>query len=272
MRTDDHRHGTEAGNEQHARDGEPACEPCREAKRAASRRRDKRKAMGYRYQMPVGHELYDELILAREQGARLADIAGWAGLAESQVWRIIRGGPEQIVLARTWERLNSAIIRQAITPVGITRRIQALMRLGYSTTRIATEAGCHHDTIRDARDEPRAYLAAWVRTGIADAYDRLSMTPATGETKQFKAGVSRTRNRAIRCNYLPPLAWTNIDDPNDVPDFEAWRPVAQRRTGELVAEWLHLLGLGVSEEHAASQLGVTIEAAKKALERAGAAA
>lgn len=268
MNANDPRHGTEAGHEQHVRDNETPCEACREAKLRAARRRSKRKTMGYVYSLPVGPDNYQALTQAREQGARLSDIADWTGLALSQVHRIIHGGPEQVVMARTWQKINRMTMRQPVTTIGVTRRIQALMWLGYSPVRIAEAAGCHRDTIRDARDEPPQFLTIAVRNGIAAAYNRLSMTPADGDTKQLKAGVARTRNRAIRCNYLPPLAWTNIDDPNDVPDPKHWKPVRAWHGPELLKEWAHLTGLGVGEDQAAKQLGITLESVEKAHERA----
>lgn len=264
MSPEDPRHGSEAGNEQHLRDGENPCDACVEADRIASRRRSKRKAMGYRYQAPLG-DIYWRLQTLRAQGATYDDLMEWSGVVESQIWRALNGSPETIVYARTWHRLNDMNVGRIITPIGITRRIRALMWLGYSAQQIAAASGCHPDTIRDARDQPREFLARKVKTGIADAYDRLSMTLPTGDTKQERAGITRSRNYARHNGWLAPFAWINVDDVNEHPDSG----YDQRRymRDELAAEWAFLEAAGVSIHAAASQLGVTVKAIEKAVER-----
>lgn len=219
MHPRDQRHGTEAGHEQHLRDGEDPCDACVEGDRIASRRRGKRKAMGYRYQAPLG-DIYWRIHSLRNEGATYDDLMAWSGVVESQIWRVLNGGPDTLVYARTWHRLNDMQPGRIITPLGVTRRIRALMWLGFSAQQIAAEAGCHPDTVRDARDEPREFLARKVKIGIADAYDRLSLTLPQGATKQDRAGISRSRNYARRNGWLAPLMWDQIDSPNEHPELD----------------------------------------------------
>ena len=47
------------------------------------------------------------------------------------------------------------------------------------------------------------------------------MTIPEGETKQHRAGITRSRNYATRHGWLPPLAWDDIDDGLEKP--EGWQ-------------------------------------------------
>lgn len=213
MNPNDPRHGTEAGHEQHIRDGEPPCPACIDGDLKASRRRAKRKAMGHIYTRQLGHKLHTKLQNHREAGATFEDIARWAGISESQVWRLLDAGPTGKVYARTWLALANMQPTPTLTTIGATRRVRALMTLGYSKIRLAEETGVHADTIRNIARNPD-FAALRVREAIAEAYERLSMTPAVGRTQQERAGVTRAINTAKRNGWEPPLSWESIDDPN----------------------------------------------------------
>jgi hypothetical protein len=271
MTPEDARHGSEAGHEQHLRDNETPCEPCYDAKIKAARRRTKLKTMGYRYTLPLGAANHQKIRDAYELGGTHASIGAWFGLCESEVWRYLHGAPEQTVYARTWKRINSTPpFPRPVTAIGVTRRIQALLWLGHSPRTIADRAGVHLDTIRDARDAPRQFLAERVREGVARAYAELSMTLPDARDRYARASATRVRGGARKAGYLPPLAWDAIDDPGEVP-AGPWRPVHARPAAELLAEWDHLRSLGVSLARAAEQLGVTVDAIEKAIARRAAA-
>lgn len=228
MTPDDPRHGTEAGHEQHHRDNEPPCEPCYRGKLNASRRRTKRKTMGYRYMVPVGVRLHSQLMGLRADGARIRDIATAAGVSSSVVCRVLNEGPEYNVYSRTWTKLAAAAPAPVPTPLGVTRRIQALFALGYGAEWVAREAGCCKETITDARDHPREYYAKKVIDGVVAAYDRLCMTPATSDARQVRAGITRARRFAQRQGFAPPLAWDDIDtDP--APNYGTKAPTRGAR-------------------------------------------
>jgi len=217
MHPNDFRHGTEAGHEQHRRDGEDPCQPCLDAKLKAARRRTKRKTQGHRYTLPAG-AAWDRVQRWRDGGASLDDIASITGLEESVTSRIINGQRTMPIYARTFHAIMRAPAGMPLTSIGATRRIQALQRLGWSVERIAIEAGVHRDTILDGR-QPRVFVARRVRVSIDGAYRRLHMVIPTGETKQHRAGITRARNHAERMGWLPPLAWTDIDDALEHPDL-----------------------------------------------------
>lgn len=216
MRPDDPRHGTEAGYMQHYRDSERPCDDCSKAKMLAARRRNKRKTMGHRYQLPAG-KAWERLLYWRDGGASLNDIERHAGIEESVAVRITDNGPEQLIYARTFLAIMQAPAKMPLTTIGATRRIRALMWLGYSANVIAEHSGIHHETIADAR-QPRVFVALRVREAIAETYERLHMRLPSTEERYQKASVSRTRNYARKHGWLPPLAWDDIDDGNEHPE------------------------------------------------------
>lgn len=241
----DFRHGTEAGNEQHVRDGETPCEPCAHAKRIAARRRNKRKTMGNIYTRPLG-EAHARLESMAARGASTDDIGEHLGMAPSQVWTYLKNGPEYVVYERNYQLIMAARPGRFLTTVGITRRIQALIWMGYSAPVIAAEAGLHHESIRDSRDEPADWLTVRVRTAVADAYDRLAMRQPVAVNDRYQAGISRSRNMARRKGWVSPLAWDDrtIDDPRATPEGIYVEPVGSpqfnaERTAKRLADLEH---------------------------------
>jgi hypothetical protein len=263
MSPDDERHGTEAGNEQHLRDNEDPCLPCYEGKLKAARRRNKRKTMGYTYTQPVG-QARQRIQNWRDAGASYDDIVTHLGIEQSLIWAVATGKRDRI-----YTRTAAAILRTGghpVTTIGITRRLQALAWLGWSVDQVAEAAGVHPDTIADARREPREFMAARVKASIRDAYERMHMVAPAGSDKWERAGVTRVRNHARRLGWLPPLAWTEIDDQRE-------QPVTRRNTNdggglpwrELLAEWEFLtVDCSLAKAEALDRLGITSDAIRNA--------
>jgi hypothetical protein len=99
---------------------------------------------------------------------------------------------------------------------GTRRRIQALMALGWSTRELDKMLGRRPSYVyRVLTGEGDVYLTT--ANMIADLYDRLCMTRPRPATTEGAAIVRRNVNMAARRGYVPPLAWNNIDDPDEVP-------------------------------------------------------
>lgn len=145
-----------------------------------------------------------------------------------------------------------------VSSVGTVRRIHALLAIGWTGPQIAAEAGVSINAMRSIDYHGSTTVRSTTAAKIAAAYERMSMTWPEGHY------ASRTRNTAKRRGWLPPLAWDDIDDPDECPDLTEHR----RTAADLLAEVDHLTGLGVSIHTAATQLGVTVGAIEKALERA----
>lgn len=142
--------------------------------------------------------------------------------------------------------------------VGSTRRIQALMALGWrhqditAAMRIATRSQL-------VLHQPGQYITRATRDAILRAYDELSMRRGPSE---------KTRQRAIASGYAPPLAWDDdtIDDPYAVPEGAGYT------TGPVIEKILELEQMGLRRDHIADRLGVTRDAVDMAISRAAKAA
>lgn len=106
------------------------------------------------------------------------------------------------------------------TPVdstGTRRRLQALMALGWSVNRIARAAGADQQAMCHAL--AGGMVTARTARTVRDVYDDLwdQAPPALSRGDRVAAG--RTRARAARAGYLPPMAWDDdtIDDPATHP-------------------------------------------------------
>lgn len=150
----------------------------------------------------------------------------------------------------------------AVPNVGVRRRIQALVALGWSQARISEEAGYNrsHVGLILTRNGP---LRAGTAERIAEVYERLSMTLPPETTTAEKCDATRSRNIARRNGWLPPLAWNNIDDENEHPDGWAYTPANR---AEMVRD---LVDLGYGINDACARLNVSREGLEKWCARHG---
>ncbi|MBS45321.1 MAG: hypothetical protein CMH83_19555 [Nocardioides sp.] len=111
--------------------------------------------------------------------------------------------------ARDRRRSRQRAGRPLVPALGTRRRTQALARLGWSTAELSREVGRTrswlYKVLRNDRVQVETALV------VADLYERLSMTRCTA------ASAGRTATMAAAKGWPPPLAWTNIDDPDENP-------------------------------------------------------
>lgn len=148
-----------------------------------------------------------------------------------------------------------------VDPTGTHRRIRALMALGWTMQEIGARCG-HPNRSWAGELLKSATVHEHTAARIADAYESMSMVVPIGKLR------GRTRALAQRKGWHPPLAWDDIDDPNETP-AAAYKPAKQRPGAELLAEFEHLSALGESIHQAARSLGVTVDAIEKAMTRRG---
>ncbi len=147
----------------------------------------------------------------------------------------------------------------SVPALGTVRRIRALQALGWSFPQIAEAAGLSARTLHNP-----THRGTWVLRTTADAvdkaYEALSMTRPDGPYAE------RCRAAAARKGWPPPLAWTNIDDPNEQPTDWAY---TEPTRAELLAE---LDDHGANLTEVCRRLGVGREALGKWASRHGMAA
>lgn len=165
---------------------------------------------------------------------------------------------------RALKRMNPA---ERVDQIGYVRRLQALARLGWTAQRLAAEIGISHYLAKQLlAGTYRWQLRSDTAAVIAEGYERLCMTFPTTTRKGEQSAATHAQREAIRRGWAPPLAWDDIDDPNEKPDTGHDRRTYKRE--QLLEEFFHLVRQGDTHETAARRLGVTTDAIEKARERA----
>lgn len=113
---------------------------------------------------------------------------------------------------RNMRRLGKYRGHVVVDAVGTHRRVQALATLGWSAAVVADRVGVSGQRMRQILSADRVLRETAAR--VAVVYDELWATPNPG-----RYGVTRTKNRAARLGWVPPLAWDDdsIDDPDASP-------------------------------------------------------
>lgn len=171
---------------------------------------------------------YVDSMPARNRVARLRALGMTLDMLTEQglsKWGIQGINTNDRILAMTEERVFSIPLPEPIlsgAPVdglGTRRRLQALMALGYPTAMIGAELGMMQNAV--SAMAKRATVTAAKRAAVAELFERWCMTPGPN---------AETAKRAARSGYMPPLAWEDIDDPDEVPSRGEVRhvPFAER--------------------------------------------
>jgi hypothetical protein len=131
--------------------------------------------------------------------------------------RRVRPATAARILAIPIPRPDQLAPGQTIDGTGARRRLQALACLGWSNRSLARAAGVDPQPF-DAALRGRPVL---VRThhAIRTLYQQLWATPAPARDQRERISTSRTRNRATRSGWLPPMTWDDdtIDNPDTTP-------------------------------------------------------
>jgi len=191
------------------------CGGCQRVSTAYDRRRRAAiKAGTWQPQMPA-QAVLDHIDHLRRNGMSLRAIARHAHLAHNTIYSVLYQ-PRKVVHGSTAAAIlavqPTAVIRAGLVPtIGATRRVQALVAIGWTLTAIATQCGHRHLQwaweLAHATSPAISEASHWA---IADTYERLSMT---------LGGSKRAVNMAARYGWAPPLAWEDIDDPAEQPSL-----------------------------------------------------
>lgn len=157
-----------------------------------------------------------------------------------------------------WRKKYLRRVDTLVVPsLGTIRRIRALQAIGWRLSDLDQAMGYSGRSNAMHNLTRQEFVRRDTAEKVAAAYDRMCMTPGPSQ---------RSRDLARKWGWLPPLAWDDIDndtEPAAGPSEHIYR------AAELVAEWDHLRRAGESIDQAARQLGVTVGAIEKALERVG---
>lgn len=253
------------------------CRACRDASAAYERRRAKNRA--------YGRQAYVDAQPAREHVERLqSEGMGWkriaraAGIETSVVWKLLYGDPSRNmpptrrVRPATAEKLLAVTVDLApgakVDSTGTTRRLQALVAMGWSQSELARRLGMLSSNLGPVIHGKRGVTQA-TADAVRDLYDQLWSTPAP-PSGRHGAVPAKTRNYAARMGWVGPLAWDDdtIDDPDATPDLGEPEDGRRGRLHVEDVEWL-LDQEDYTWDGLAARLGVTRSALDRALHRHG---
>lgn len=252
-------HGT--GNRYKGTPSRPGCR-CQPCTRAAVREDQERildRLRGNPRMVPAD-ETIAHLGTLRAAGLSWSQIARAAGTAAST--------PREIYVERftTVSRTNAQKLlavkphnRPAVgfvNALGARRRLQALYALGHGHLFLVNNIGISSSCISDILSGRNATIEVDIDTRVRATFKRLSMTIGAN---------ARTRARARREGWPPPLAWDDIDNPNETPDLG--QPV--RRNTAVIEDTAELAAQGVPREDIAHRIGISWHSIERAHWRAG---
>lgn len=215
MTPDDPRHGSPAGFYAHRSEGSKACDPCDTAAFRYTKQWKALRSKGIRSTTPSA-PVTEHIRTLEESGMVGATVLAASGVSRGVFYALRHGKyprcrtviADRILAVKPQTLpLDTLADGQLIPNVGCRRRIRALLALGWTHAELTQRSGVLTALkLSQAGD----YVTADVHRKIAELYDALSMTLGPSE---------RTRHRAAKWGYAPPLAWDEetIDDPGARP-------------------------------------------------------
>lgn len=167
--------------------------------------------------------------------------------------------PSKTISADNAQRLLAVEVKPAagcpVDNTGTTRRLQALVAIGYTQADLAARIGV---TAANATELFRGNRSVLLSTAVKvqRIYEELSMRPGPS---------APARQRAKKLRWAPPLAWDDdtIDNPHAKPDL------GERRAVKFDERFLELRDLGYSDLEILQRLNVKAESLMRQLERYG---
>lgn len=256
-------HGTTARYDGDSRRGKPPCRcgPCCNAERLRAKRR---RVVGPLTVAAAPVAAYLSKLIA--DGASRQSIADASGCSVGTVKRVL-DDPHHTIRASIRARLlavtHAPEDQVPVDATGSIRQVRALMAIGREANEIKAATGLAHNIISRLVNGHAEHVFRGTAAAIGDAYERMCMTPGTS---------ARSRNRAAREGWAPPLAWEGLDMSS--PDA---RPEGHERCRRTVADLLEDADFiqrttGADLDLVAQRLGVKRNSLDKARERAAATA
>lgn len=156
--------------------------------------------------------------IAKTAGLRLEVIEALAGYRGPTIGRTCRPDTATAILAVTPTHTPDGIAeRRPVPAVGTRRRVQALMRVGYSAEAIGRAAGLTGQAIGRAAKPDRPTVGRITHERVTLAFDRLDPLGPTPNGPAEAGQIAGRIARATAARWAPPLAWDDPDDPDERP-------------------------------------------------------
>lgn len=207
------------------------CRRCRDANSTDNRRRVRDQMYGNPSYVDAGPaRAHIEALTAAGMG--LKRIVAVSDISQGQLWKLIYGkrrnggtrtpskrirpGTEARILAITLDLAGGA----KVDSTGTTRRIQALVAIGWSQSKIAARLGTTSANLLNLSHGRTGVTTARAKA-VADLYDELWNTAPPRAGQRDKIAYSRSIRYAALAGWSVPMAWDEdaIDDPTAIPNL-----------------------------------------------------
>lgn len=161
------------------------------------------------------------------QGMGLKRIVAISDVSHGQLWKLMYGKtradgsrvPSKRITPRVEQKILAVRLDLAdgarVDSVGAVRRVQALVALGWSQSKICVRLGIQRSNFTDISQGRRTEITVAHDKAIRALYAEWSMQLPPQAEWRDKISASRARNFAKAAGWLPPLAWD--DDELDGP-------------------------------------------------------
>lgn len=230
-------HGTLSGRTH----GNCRCKACLAASTAYDARRYRLQAYGRWQPYTDAAPVREHVQALQGYGIGLQRIATLAGLPGGTISRLMYGDPPRGTQPSKRVRPATAAAILAVRPsldllgatvkvdaTGTRRRIQALVVMGWSLSKVADRIGSAPTNIGKTIRSATVYAST--ARAVRDVYDELWDRPPPEGTHRDRIAASRARSYARRNGWVSPLAWND----DDIDDPKA-RSLGVRRDAEEVA-------------------------------------
>lgn len=277
----DHQHGTYAC---YTLD-KCRCIPCAEAASAYEQDRTRQQAYG-RWNGYVDAEPARKHVRAlMDAGMGLKRIVAVGGASQGTLWKLMYGKrrrdgsqiPSRRIKPEVAERLLAVTVDLAegavVAPIGTTRRVQALVAVGWSMAKIAERIGVSRGNFTPIA-HGRRNITRRHQKAIVALYEELWDQEPPRDNHRDRIACARALNYAASHGWAPPLAWDDdsIDDPTATPHVGDSTTSSRGRPLEHLVddvEWyLHDVDAIATTAQVANRLGLSASAIQHALDRA----
>lgn len=243
------------------------CRPCTDASAWAESTRRRMKAYGrYDSGRVDAKPVRDHIAALMEYGIGLKRIAALAGVSNATLGKILYGDQTRNMppRARTEKHVAEGVLAVkpnldnlgktvSVDATGTRRRIQALVTIGWSQSKIGERLGMQPGNFNRTIKSDR--VQAETARKVKALYEELWSEPQAGEEWRERISAARSRNYAKAHGWLPPLAWDDetIDDPATLP--AVFEETPQVHGEERIADIEFLIRTGAGQSEILSRLG-----------------
>ena len=217
------------------------CTPCSQDRARWERVSSRAKAYGRWDNLVDAGPAREHVTALTAQGMGLKRIVAVSDISQGLLWKLIYGKyrpdgtrnpskrvrsvTEQTILAITLDLAGGA----KVDSVGTTRRIQALVAIGWSQSKIAARLGVNPANFLGLAHGRTGVTTARAKA-IADLYDELWNTTPPRAGHRDKIAYARSVRYAALAGWSVPMAWDEdtIDNPTALPDLGQSAPLNGR--------------------------------------------